>query len=166
MRRLTALAGPLASSLHLLASEDDTSPSADADLHALWASLSHFGLTPGSPDARELLQALAAVRALARLQFSSVEGGDGTEPAVVKAGSLEEVAGLLGVTPQALHLCLCQRRIMARNHRSVHESNLSVPLAEMCRDVLAKEVFEAAFWWMVSRINARAPQASGRCVGL
>jgi myosin heavy subunit len=44
---------------------------------------------------------------------------------------------------------------MAGGHRSVHESNMTAPMAEMCRDVLCKEVFEALFWWLVDRINAR-----------
>eukprot|EP00952_Eustigmatos_sp_NYUAD-ZCMA_P008845 36700-Eustigmatos_ZCMA.PRE.1 len=89
---------------------------------------------------------LASIRALHRLSFAAAEGADNTEPAVVKRGSLEEVASLLGVTVPALQLCLCQRRIMAGGQRrSVHEGNLTVPLAEMCRDVLSKEVYEMAF---------------------
>jgi hypothetical protein len=42
-------------------------------------------------------------------------------------------------------------------HRSIHEANLTVPLAEMCRDVLCKEVYEAAFAWLVDHINRQAP---------
>lgn len=134
---------------------EEGKPLLDAD--AFWSAMEHFGLGRGSKEGGEILRLLAAVPNLSRLSF--ISGAENTDPAVVKGGSLEECAELLGVTVAALQLCLCQRRIMAGGHRSIHEANLTVPLAEMCRDVLCKEVYEATFWWLVDRINKRSPTA-------
>lgn len=133
------------------------------DSAAFWAALEHMGLGRGSVEGGELLRLVAAIHALQALSF--VSGSGNTDPALVKSGSLEHCAELLGVTTAKLQLCLCQRRIMAGGgHRSIHEANLTVPLAEMCRDVLCKEVYEATFAWIVEHVNRRAPSDSGDVV--